>query len=208
MKNWIATLLALCSAVPALAQSASISVWHNDPDGIVVPGQTLQITTTISWQVPGPNNALFALMGDVRATPNLGIASANLFPYGGASTTSVTINPGIASLGSVEGVHLENGDLLPMVSFGQLLPPPWTFRTGFDAIRFDWTAPSTPGTVHFGWEPSATLPQPLIISSISSPWVQPVPTSIVGTSLVVIPGPPACVAMVLGGAALATRRRR
>lgn len=199
-------VLVLGLASCAIGQSAIVRVTHNAVKGTVAPGETVQITTTITWQAPG-QSALFAIGGGVQATPDIGTASSNVFPYGPLPGIS-TINPGTPALGSVHGVYLEYGDLNWWL-FGQPPAAPWSFRLGFEVVRFDWTAPGEPGVVAFDWNPSAALPQPLIASSLwGNPIVQPVSTTYFGTSLTVIPAPPSAAPLLLAAPLLAKRRTR
>lgn len=199
---------AICAAsAPCLAQSATVRITHNDSDGIVIPGQTVQITTTVAWTQTGAD-MLVEIEGGVRATPNAGAASSPTFPYSVAPGPNLSIVPGVASLGSVDGLHISNYDL-GWIMFVGFPPEPWGLHAGLAILRHDWTAPTTPGAVVFDWIPSAGLPEPLFAFRTRQPWVQPAPATYLGTSLTVIPAPSAALMLALGlcGATSARRRR-
>lgn len=200
-------VIACTAAAPCFAQSAIVRVTHNDPNGIVNPGQTVQIRTTVSWQVPQGNSGLFSIAGDVHSTPNAGIASNSTLSYSLVSGPNLIAAPGTPSLGSVEGVHLEYGSI-NWILFGQIPPAPWGFSRGFDIVSFDWTAPANPDVVTFGWEPSNAIPQPLIACTGWNPPVQTVPTTYFGTSITVVPAPPAALSLGIAALGSASRHRR
>ena len=184
------------------AQEAIVAVTHNDPTGVVAPGQTIQISVTVSWTASG--SFLEEIRGGVRAIPNLGSASDPRFPYMHYSATPSTIvNPGTVVGGGVVGLHLQAyGAIWVWSSF----PEPWNHSHGFEVLRFDWTAPLTPASVSFEFAPDPAAPNPTFLGPITvTPFT--VPTTFLGTSLTVIPAPP--VAAVAGlGLALSARRRR
>ncbi|MCA9288376.1 MAG: hypothetical protein KDA05_07320 [Phycisphaerales bacterium] len=209
-RSTIALVAIAGSATVALAQTATIRVSHDDPDGIVEPGQTVRISTLLTWQVTGalglPLSALFELKGGVRATPNVGLASSSTLPYGNLGNGSTVITtPGVSAGGSIESVHLRNENL-NWIFFSTQPPPPWSFSDGFEVVEFDWTAPMALGVVQFDWAAAPTLPEPLI-ARLSNPPVLPVPTTFVGASLTVVAAPPAA-PLLLGVSLLAARRTR
>lgn len=59
-------------AVPALAQSAILTVSHNDPDGLVAPGQTVLIAASLAWVA---NGQVCRIAGSLMATPDRGTAA-------------------------------------------------------------------------------------------------------------------------------------
>lgn len=188
----------LAAASLAAAQTATLTVSHNDPDGIVTPGETVQITATLAWT---GNSGLGYVSGDVRATGDLGSASNPSFPYGVPPLAIVL--PGTPFEGSLLDVYIESGDTNPF--FGLSPTHPWGLRAGLILTRFDWTAPSNLGVVDFAWIPDPADPLP-IMSPVGGFSGVPYPTTYLGTSLTVIPTP-ASALVFLGTLAIARRRR-
>lgn len=198
-----ATLAFVSSA--CLAQTAALVVTHNDVDGIVTPGQTVRVAAILSW-APGGPDMLREIEGSLRASPDIGAAANPAFPYTISPSPVVSISPGTGSAGSVVGVRLFNGDLNWLL-FGFPPPEPWRNGDGLIVVQYDWTAPATPGVVAFDWSPSPTNPQTIMAFHDGPPSFRAVPTTYLGTSLTVIPAPPAALALGLCGAT-GTRRRR
>lgn len=194
----IVTCLAAVSL--AAAQTATLTVSHNDPDGLVAPGQTVQVTATLAWT---GNSGLGYVGGDVRATGDLGVASNPSFPYV-VTYPEAIILPGTPFEGSVLEVYIESADASPF--FG--LPPlyPFGLRTGLILTRFDWTAPSTVGVVEFAWVPDPADPLP-IMSPVGGFSAVPYPTTYFGTSLTVVPAPASALLMASGLLAVMCRQR-
>lgn len=202
-----AAVVAATCPVMACAQTATVRVTHDDPDGIVQPEQSVRITTTIAWQAPGQFHALYSMQGDVIASPNRGESSGNVFPYSFTPSGNTFAVPGVPFGGSVTGVHLFYGDL-SWVLFGQPPEPPWSFSTSLIVVEFDWTAPDDAGPVSFSWQPNATQPQPLVSASLWNPPVRTVTTSYVGTTLTVFPAPATLALLVIGTASRKSSLRR
>lgn len=190
------------AALPCLAQQAMVVVSHNDPDGLITPGQSVQITTTVSWQGA---TFLEEIRGSVRAGPDIGVASSNVFPHATYASVPLTtiVDPGEAMGGSVNNMHLFAAAAVWVATFSQAAP--WQFRLGFDVLRFDWTAPATPGVVEFDFSPDQILPQPTFLGPSVSPFT--LPTTYFGTSLTIIPAPASAAVLAIAGAALGRRRR-
>jgi hypothetical protein len=93
--------------------------------------------------------------------------------------------------------------------FGIPIGAPWNITTDFSLVSFDWTAPNTPGaTIGFNWQPSAAIPAPEFnFNYAQGPW-GPLPATYIGTTLTVIPTPPAAALGFFALGACGTRRRR
>jgi len=193
-------LILMCPSI-ACAQSAIMRVSHNDPDGIVERGQTVQITAMLSWQ---PSGVFWEIAGEVRSTGDLGVASSPAFPYNVGASPNRVIQAGTPAAGSILDVHIVNGD----AGFlgGWPLFPPWGNASGLIITRYDWTAPGTLGVVGFDWIGEPALPwQPTIYPLGSFTPLMPIGTTYVGTSLTVVPGVGSGVVLAAG---LAMGRRR
>lgn len=208
--NKIVVMTALCAAacLPCPAQQAMVVVSHSDPDGIVEPGQTVEITTTVSWT--SAYVLSFSLIkGDVRASADVGLAANPRFPYSSYGTNQVqVINPGAAAAGSVVEIEIASGDV-GWIVWSIPIPWPWNVSSGIEVHRFDWTAPSTPGVVAFDFVPEPSYPEPWFgVWPMTWPLTTTLPTTFVGASLTVIPAPGAGAALMLGLAGASLRRRR
>lgn len=183
------------------AQTATVTVAHDDPDGLVVPGQLVHLDVTVRCT----DFLLFLrLDGGVFATPDVGIASNNMFGHSSPATTiSTIIDPGFAVGGSVRDVRMQSGFT---TIFGIPPAPPWinAGTTGLVLLRFDWTAPQALGSVQFDWSSAATALNPVFYVGSTS---VPLPTTYVGTSLNVVPAPAAS-GLLAVGLGLTTARRR
>ncbi|MCA9289395.1 MAG: hypothetical protein KDA05_12455 [Phycisphaerales bacterium] len=182
----------------ASAQSASISVVHNDPDGIVAPGEVVRITATLDWT----NFLLLSkIEGDLLASPNLGSASNNAFAHQGAYLNPpVSIDPGSPDGGSIVDVVIDSGNVGWL--FGPPIPAPWGSNQ-IHFLEYDWTAPTTLGVVEFNWTGAAASPDPVFFTAAG---YVTLPTTYTGASLTVIPAPAS--AALLAPLAIATVRRR
>ncbi len=185
----------------ASGQTATVTVAHNDSDGLVEPGQVVTITATISWTGA---LALWEVKGGIRATPDWGTASnARLRQFFPPLPASV-LEPGTPIAGSLSGTHLLYGTL---GWFGFQSPdPPWGQGSGLELVAFDWTAPTESGQVRFDWLASTSVPQPLMVFFQAAP-IQPISTTYVGTSLVVVPAPSGLTGLLSWWAASRRRRR-
>lgn len=105
----------------ASAQSAQIVVSHDDPDGIVNPGQMVRITYHLGW---GQFFALASMKGDAIVTPNEGGAFNPVNGLNGG-LPAPGIGPGVPEGGSIRG-------------FSAQIPPP--FFLGFSPLGFGLAA--------------------------------------------------------------------
>ncbi|MEZ6233689.1 MAG: hypothetical protein R3B68_05830 [Phycisphaerales bacterium] len=185
-------------ATPALAQVASIRVTHDDPDGLVEPGQVVCIATELTWS-PQSHVAFGATGGSVLATPALGQTQGLTSAYGPGLTTLGAPVPG-----GVEGFRAIG--LVPL--WVPIVPAPYSVFGPTVLLAFDWIAPSTPGTYEFAYHPSAEYPLVELFPSTQSQASVPVASEYVGTNLVVVPTPSAVVLFVCGlGGGVRARRR-
>ncbi|MCB9840521.1 MAG: hypothetical protein H6809_02575 [Phycisphaeraceae bacterium] len=188
----MALALAWCAGV-AWAQSAHIVVTHDDPDGLVDPGQVVRINFRISWTA---NHTLSTLLGDAVARPDAGVAS-NPGTELNMGQPSGSLALGTPALGSVRGFSLIWGP-------SPFQMPGTTYWDGLDFLWYEWEAPAVPGPFEFDFvfDPqtqgawlNAGLTNVFKVDLTSDP-----------ASLVVVPSPGALV--VLGVGAVFVRRRR
>ncbi|MCB9840878.1 MAG: hypothetical protein H6809_04410 [Phycisphaeraceae bacterium] len=191
----------LCAGV-ASAQTATVTVVHDDPDGLVEPGQTVRIDVLVEWE---PATAWFAgLQGDLGPTPGVGAASnvASIFPQ------SALVNWGQVSGGGITG--LQFAIVPPFGLWCYPWPPPGGGGTGLigPLVSYDWTAPTDYlGPVSFDWRSPAGVPNLRVFPSLLSPVFIEASTAYTPATLTVVPGPGG--AVVVGvAAALASRRSR
>lgn len=184
-------------AASAWGQSARVTVSHDDPDGIVFPGQTVTITLKIAHE------GFFMVAdwrGDAVASPDLGTAQNPIFGVG----PSPGVTYGLPDHGSVRGSVFH--------AFSPFFtPPPYTpwSTPEFEFLHYLWIAPVTPGQVAFNWMPAPGFPS--VQGYLSPISVDPTsyPTTYLGTSLTVIPNPSAALALgVTFFGSAAVRRRR
>jgi len=143
------------------------------------------------------------MMGNLRAAPDIGLASNSQIP--GAlvnSDPAQILNPGVLSGGSVNGVHLRQGGLFWVIA-GFPPPLPWGNASGVTLFSYDWTAGQTLGVVKFDWVADAGLPLPRMV--LTNGALMLVPTTYFGISLTVVPGVGSAW-VVGGGLALVGRR--
>ncbi|MEZ6234077.1 MAG: hypothetical protein R3B68_07800 [Phycisphaerales bacterium] len=189
-----------CFALPCSAQSATVRVSHDHAGATVVPGESLRIVATVSWQ-----GALqwAGLKGDLLASGDLGQA-ANV---GSEVMPGIFVTLGAPAGGSVKGFDVASA---PVSYFGPGFPPvPFANATGVEFLWFDWTAPPvtepTEITFNFAADPIAPNVR-LYPNPVLSPAFIEAPTTYIGTSILVIPAPVGLPILAL--AALAPRRRR
>ena len=194
------------SAVVALAgaQSATLTLSHDDADGLVTPGQIVTVSATVQWD--GPPNAYWFWMirGGVNATDDRGVASNNRFghPDPVINQAATVLNVGSPRGGSIEGV-----DIFTAMSYGpfQQFAWPWFKADGLVILEYDWMAPIQPGAVDFDWAPHPTLPDVWLVPHF--PPGLAAQSTYIGTSLTVIPAPAAIVPIVASVLAGCRRRR-
>lgn len=192
---------AMGDTTPAIAQSATIEVVHDDPDGVVLPGQTVRISVLASFTGGG---MLGGLSGDTVNSGAQGIASgiSSWYPSGGLVNLGVPVGGSVydTQIAVVPGYFGPCGFLLPYCSW----------NSGVHVLEFDWQAGpvEAPTLASFNFLASPTLPGLVVFPTpfLTPNWVV-LPTDFSGTSLLVVPGPGApC--MLLVGMALIGRRRR
>lgn len=182
----------------AIAQSATISVTHDDPNGVVDPGA--QVTIAARMLHSG-----FLMVGrwrgDVLPSPSSG--GANNVVWGvGLFNGFNGVMPG-----TVQGGGLADSLFLASSPFFTPVPPqPWV-SPDFEFLRYTWTAPTTPGVYHFTWTPHPDFPLVEGYATAISIPLTPYPTTYLGTSLTVTPAAPALGTLVLAGVAAGRRRR-
>lgn len=204
MRAQIALLVAAASVAPALAQTAAVAVSHDDPDGVVAPGETVRIT---AWHTRSSESTLAGIGGDLLALGDLGVATnpmSALRPLASGSTYQFSL--GAPSGGSVRGISFE---FLSHPNFVPSVLLPYQSWGGVELYSFDWTAPSvsTPTTVNFDWVPSTTYPNVYaIIPPYSGFHWAFLPTTYTGASVLVLPAP-ATLALLLTPALVPPKRR-
>ncbi len=200
----IVVMLSLSAgSIDAIAQSATVTVSHNDPDGFVEPGQSVRVRVVVTY---AQAISFWEIRGSAIAEPNVGTASNNVFPHEYPAAQQLIVNAGALNAGSVVDVRVRSGD--NGFFFGGTTMPPWS-NPPLTILQFDWTAPSVPGDVAFDWRPYGALPQVWLIAPLVS-MTSPVPaaTTYLGTSLTVIPAPTAPLTLTAGLGTLGLIRRR
>lgn len=175
-------LLALLAPV-AIAQTATVAVTHDDPDGLIEPGQVVRIDVNVTWR---EQRMTFAgLKGDARATPNFGTASnhTSIFPQG------ALINWGQAVGGGIVGA-----DFAVTLNFGLWCYPwpPSSLGTALigPILSFDWTAPTdAPGPVTFSFATPAAAPKVRLYATSASPNFSEAQTTFIPVTVTVVPAP-------------------
>lgn len=192
---------AIAAPTPALfASTATLTVGHDDPDGIVLPGETVRITATLAWT---GQSGFGYFAGSVRATDDAGTASNPSFPYSFVQLPATVVQPGTPSGGSILDVDIQSGDVSPW--FGSPPLSPWGLQGGLIQTQYDWTAPVSAGEVEFDWISDPGTPLPVVFRYFSGSSLA-MPTTYLGTSLTVVPAPGS--AFLLGVAGLSGPRRR
>ena len=204
MRRLVSALVPAVLTGIAAAQTATLAVSHDDPDGIVLPGETVRITT---WHTRSGSSILAGIGGDIVASGDLGQA-ANFGSYLQPPSSHPTYPSswGTPAGGSVLGIQFEFVSH-PMFVF--VVQPIYGQSSGVEILSYDWTAPSVAQstTVDFDWVPSAAFPD---VYAIVPPynglhWAY-LPTTYTGTSLIVLPTP--ATLGVVGLGVLVPRRRR
>lgn len=183
-------IVTMSLGVPALGQPVFVTVSHDDPDGVVEPGQVVQIRATLDWMMFQSQFA--GIAGSMGPAQGVGAASSPATTLPGQSSL---VNVGVASGAGVFGFDVAS---IPPFFLGGLTLPVWNNWT-INLLEYTWTAPTDyAGPVDFAFTPSALAPHARFYTSLQSPgWVE-VPTTYVGTSIIVVPSPPAMAAMVFG----------
>lgn len=173
---------------------------HSDPDGIVLPGETVSVRASVTWS----SAIQFAgLHGDARATNDLGVASSIGSALGGPLPPLWVF--GVPAGGSVVGF-----DVATTPAFFQGSPSWYLFQnTGFDVLKFDWTAPTVavPTVVRFDFVAASIAPNVRLYPSTNSPAFVDAQTTYIGTSILVLPAPGGVLVLAAAGLASARRRR-
>jgi hypothetical protein len=177
----IATSCAVLLTASAGAQTATVTISHNHPTGVVVPGQVVRIR--LHAETSTPSIARPGVSGDLLPTPAAGSSSNVSSPF----PSGPLVNLGSPASGGV-------------VDFGVVGVPPGPF------IEFDWTAPGLPGPVVFDYQPAAAVPTVRLYPSLTSPVSVAVAASVTTATLTVIPAP-AALPLLVGVAALRRRSR-
>ena len=192
--------LTVCVAAGAFAQSAVIEVVHDDPDGVVLPGETVRVTVLASF-----SGALMlaGLSGDAINSGVEGEASSlsSWYPRG------ALVNWGTPIGGSVYG--LEIATTPPVFGGCGIIWPHCGWNTDVHMLEFDWQAPdvAAPSHANFDFVVSPTLPGLLVYASMNSPTWTVLPTTYIGTSLTVLPAPGSASLLAALGLFAARRRR-
>ncbi|MEZ6235442.1 MAG: hypothetical protein R3B68_14745 [Phycisphaerales bacterium] len=184
----------------AWAETASVTVVHDDPDGLIEPGQTVRMDVLVEWE---PASAWFAgLQGDLGPTPGVGAASnvTSIFPQ------SALVNWGQVAGGGITG--LQFAIIPPFGMWCYPWPPPGGGGTGLigPLVSYDWTAPTDYlGPISIDWRSPATVPNLRLFPTLSSPAFTEADTTFTPATLTVVPTPG--VAAVFGAAAVFVARR-
>ena len=195
------TLLAAGFMAPrSLAFDVTFTTSHNDPDGLVTPGQVVRISSVLNWSDPTVQFA--GLKGDLMPTPRVGTSSnrASPFPPGG-----------LVNLGQLIGGGVDNIDIATTPAFftGGIPTQPTANWFGMDVVSFDWTAPTDYlGLVTFDLELDPTAPVIRFFPSVSSPIWVPTNQTLVPATLTVVPAPPIWLSAIMSPLAMATPSRR
>jgi len=200
MRSHMMMALGLVCLMPtvAISQTAQVRMLHDSVSGVVLPGQTIRLRTVVSWQ----NASQFAgFKGDALATPGIGTASN----VGSAYMAGILYVYGQAIGSDVIGHDIAQ---IPAFFMGTVFGPS-TMNTGFDYLTYNWTAPvvASPTVVEFDFVTPWFAPGVRLYPSTSSTaWVN-APTTFIGTSILVLPGPGSGAVLAAAGV-LAWRRRR
>lgn len=192
----VAAILGIVSGFGVAAgQSAHIVVTHDDPNGLVEPGQMVRINLQVSWEFLPLGWLLARVEGDAAVAPDLGIASnpATALNFG---TPVVNVTLGTPVAGSIRGFRFAQW-------FGPFLVPGSHNAEGLDFLWYDWEAPSTPGEYAFNFDYDPQTQGVWLLNGPSAPVKAALTTQ--GATLTVVPAPGALVVL---GAGVACRRRR
>jgi hypothetical protein len=198
----LAIAVPLLAAGLASAQHADLTITHDDPDGIVLPGQTVNFELRISWTSAFQ---ILRVSGDIAAADNLGLASGLAGPTPGELFAPWSSSLGTPAGGSIDNINLE---FIPLF-FVAGLPPCVSYAPSANLgpfLSWQWTAPATPATIDIDFIPELGTTGVWALMSPVTPFANPMPTTYHGTSLTVIPAPAALAALAVG-AVLAPRRR-
>ena len=190
-------------ASPALAQTATINVVHDDPDGIVLPGQTVRITVLASFDAP-PFAMLAGLSGNTINGGAQGTAS-NLSSW---YQQGALVSHGTPVGGSVFGLSIAVTP--PFFGGCGFILPQCTWNTDVHMLEFDWQADevTTPQLAEFNFLASPTMPGLLAyLNPGGSPNWTLLPTTFTGTNLLVLPAPAVGTTLAAGALLLGRRRR-
>lgn len=181
MKPLFALTTAAALAAPTLAQSATVTVSHDDPDGIVTPGQV--VTIRLAMSAPGAPGTVAGLAGDLAPTPNVGLAAPAISPL----PAGPTVNLGSPAGGAIAGLDIRG----PLVA---------------EFASYQWTAPANHlGPVVFALTPAPGHPSVRIYPSPLTPAFVQVSTAYIPATLTVVPAPSS---LLLAGSTLAIIHRR
>lgn len=186
-------------ATHSSAQSASVTVTHNDADGILLPGEIVRVQFAVSWS-PSPAWMLASLRGDAVTSPNGG----ELINRGSDFQSGQLVNLGSVSGASVIGFeawHQPPG-WVPSIT------PPFVTTPAL-AAWFDWRAPTNTGTYQFKWNPHAQQ-QSILLWYRFGTQITPTAasTTYFGASIIVVPTPPSGGLILVFAAWFAPVRRR
>lgn len=202
----LGTVCSTFLACQAARGQVEVRVTHDDPDGVVTPGQTVQFTVLMDWE---PSTAvMWHMTGNLLASPNAGLAlnpEIGLAILPGTLPQQAILMPGTPSGGSIFGFELFSSMTL-QVGGGWVFPP-WNQSTNVPILEFDWIAPGSPGRVDFGWQPAGVAATPLFNMNNATGPISSLSTTYSGASLVVVPSP-ASIATLLVARTACLRRRR
>lgn len=180
--------------------AATIRVVHDDLDGIIEPGQSINIRVAATWQ---PQVQFAGARFDVIAGGDVGQVSNLASQLYGFNQLS--------QLGQIRGGSVIGRDLVVVPNYFTSSPTPGSFsNSGVDLLRYTWTAPSptAPTPVSFTLVPDPLVPDVRFYPLLNSPaWVFG-QTTWLGTSVVVLPGPGGLVIAGIAWAGAGRRRRR
>jgi len=204
MPNYTCSFVAVLACGLAQAQSVQFTVTHDDPNGVVNPGQVVRIRHHMSrhsiWMVAewAGDGVVSPARGEVGQVGYMGDPPLYSLPM-------PFVYPGQVAGGGVVGV----GFFHPPPGTGGSFPlGPWT-TPEVDFLVYDWTAPTEPGLYEFAWRESQTYPGVRGYQFSDPVNSIPVMATYVPMTLTVIPAP-ATVALplaVLAASRTGTRRR-
>ena len=184
----------------ARAQTAQVTMVHSDPNGIVMPGDTVTLRAVVSWQGAWQ---FAGLKGSAKATRSLGTSAAVNSALGPASPIVVFGTP---FHGNVIG-H----DIAVVPGYFTTTPPLASLQSaGMDYLRYDWTAPTVgvPIRVDFVFLAEPIAPNVRLYPHTFTTAFVEAQTTYIGTSILVLPAPGVGCVVIAGFGLLAARRRR